>query len=221
MAKASKSPKPKMITQSRIIDEYGWTKSLINNFLPEPTLKKNPHYSSAAPMKVGEEDTVKDVMKTPEFQAAMQKATKRKEAANTAVSTKITNMHDNIECFITSISISILPDDELRKRTLQEKQNWYNRHPHYNNYDDEYSDLDEPIYKDVHEADEDTLIRWIVNYIRHNLVDYDNFLYKISGKVGSIGVYPEIKTAVLEKIAVAYPQYKEECERQMTCWPMP
>lgn len=90
-----------MITQSRIIDEYGWTKSLINNFLPEPTLKKNPHYSSAAPMKVWEEDTVKDVMKTPEFQAAMQKATKRKEAANTAVSTKITNMHDNIECFIS------------------------------------------------------------------------------------------------------------------------
>lgn len=80
--------------------------------------------------------------------------------------------------------------------------------------------MDEPIYKDVHEADEDTLIRWIVNYIRHNLVDYDNFLYKISGKVGSIGVYPEIKTAVLEKIAVAYPQYKEECERQMTCWSM-
>ena len=34
----------KMITQSRIIEEYGWTKSLISKFLPDPVLKANPHY---------------------------------------------------------------------------------------------------------------------------------------------------------------------------------
>lgn len=51
--------KPKMITQSRIIGEYGWTKSLINKFLPDPILKRNPHYSKAAPMRLWEEDTIK------------------------------------------------------------------------------------------------------------------------------------------------------------------
>ena len=40
----------KMITQSRIIEEYGWTKSLISKFLPDPVLKANPHYRKAAPM---------------------------------------------------------------------------------------------------------------------------------------------------------------------------
>ena len=37
----------KMITQSRIIEEYGWTKSLISKFLPDPVLKANPHYRKA------------------------------------------------------------------------------------------------------------------------------------------------------------------------------
>ena len=70
--------KPKMITQSRIIGEYGWTKSLINKFLPDPILKRNPHYSKAAPMRLWEEDTVKKVMETEEFQKAMKKASKRR-----------------------------------------------------------------------------------------------------------------------------------------------
>ena len=48
----------KMITQSRIIEEYGWTKSLISKFLPDPVLKANPHYRKAAPMRLWDEDTV-------------------------------------------------------------------------------------------------------------------------------------------------------------------
>ena len=63
--------KPKMITQSKIIGEYGWTKSLINRFLPDPILKRNPHYSKAAPMRLWEEDTVKKIMETEEFQKAI------------------------------------------------------------------------------------------------------------------------------------------------------
>jgi hypothetical protein len=51
----------KMITQSRIIEEYGWTKSLISKFLPDPVLKANPHYRKAAPMRLWDEDTVKQV----------------------------------------------------------------------------------------------------------------------------------------------------------------
>lgn len=202
--------KAKMITQSRIIGEYGWTKSLISEFLPEPILKKNPHYSSAAQMKLWEEKTVEDIMKTKEFQQAMEKATRRKKSANMAVDTKRNNMFRSIEDFIESIKIEVLSDDELRSRTLQKKQQWYDSHPYYL---EDY--LDEEIVENAYEADEDTLVRWIVNYIRHNLIDYDYFLYKIHGKIGSIGMYSEIKAGVLRKIAVAYPKYKEECERQI------
>ena len=184
--------KPKMITQSKIIGEYGWTKSLINRFLPDPILKRNPHYSKAAPMRLWEEDTVKKIMETEEFQKAMKKACKRKESANKAVDTKRRNMHHSIEEFIEAISIKILPDDELRSRTLQAKQIWYQKHPHYD------EDYDEDVIANVNEADEDTLVRWVVNYVRHNLVDYDGFLYRIDGKVGAADAYPEFKIEVLK-----------------------
>jgi len=63
----------KMITQSRIIEEYGWTKSLISKFLPDPVLKANPHYRKAAPMRLWDEDTVKQVMTTSEFKMLWRK----------------------------------------------------------------------------------------------------------------------------------------------------
>lgn len=197
--------KTKMITQSRIIEEYGWTKSLINKFLPEPTLKKNPYYRSAAPMKVWNEEIVKKVMKTSDFQEAMEKASKRKNAADKAVATKRNNMFNHTEQFINSIKITVLPENELQRRTLYAKQCWYNLHS-YGDYCYE---------KNAHSADDETVNRWIVNYIRHNLVAYDHFLTEIKGKVGSIDAYPEVKIAILQKIAIAYPQYKEECDEQI------
>ena len=47
------------------------------------------------------------------------------------------------------------------------------------------------------------------------MVQQDNFLGSIDGKVGSVEAYPEVKIAVLEKIAKTYPKYKDECERQI------
>ena len=44
----NKNQKAEMITQSTIL-EMGWTKSMITKLLPEPILKPNPHYRSAAP----------------------------------------------------------------------------------------------------------------------------------------------------------------------------
>ena len=47
----NENQKEEMITQSTIIG-MGWTKTMITKFLPEPTLKDNPHYQNAAPMKL-------------------------------------------------------------------------------------------------------------------------------------------------------------------------
>lgn len=201
----------KMITQSRIIEEYGWTKSLISKFLPDPVLKANPHYRKAAPMRLWDEDTVKQVMTTSEFQDAMEKANKRKKSASKAVETKYSNMNHSVQLFIDSITIKVLSDEELKTKALKAKQEWYQCHPCSLNGDW----IDEPYMKNAYTANEETINRWIINYIRHNLVSYDNFLGSIDGKVGSVEAYPEVKIAVLEKIANTYPKYKDECERQI------
>lgn len=100
---------------------------------------------------------------------------------------------------------------QTRSKALKAKQEWYQCHPCSLNGDW----IDEPYMKNAYTANEETINRWIVNYIRHNLVSYDNFLGSIDGKVGSVEAYPEVKIAVLEKIANTYPKYKDECERQI------
>ena len=53
------------ITQTRLISERGWTKGLINELLGEPDVfADNPHYKSAAPMRLYFLDRVKHIEQT-------------------------------------------------------------------------------------------------------------------------------------------------------------
>ncbi len=203
--------KEKMITQSTIIDTYGWTKSLISKFLPSPTLVQNPYYRNAAPMRLWKEEEVKKVMLTPEFQDAMEKANKRKKSAAKAVNTKKAVLEKEKMDFLNSIQIKVLPDSLLQEKALKSKQTWYEM-----NQLERYGYIDPSDIPNVYTADKNTVNRWVVNYIRHNLVQYDNFLERIYGKVGVHDTYIDTKIFILEKIADAYPKYSKECERQIS-----
>lgn len=190
------------LTQSEIL-ELGWTKSLIGKYLPDPTLKPNPRYKKAAPMKLWNKRDVLDAMDSEAFKAAMEKAGKRKAAAEKACATKAKKTVEEMTAVGNGLKIKIIPDDDLRKRTLQAKQNWAREHGNI-----EYI----PFASDI---TPETMERWIVNYIRHNLVKYDTALERLYGKWGRYEAYPEFKRIVLEKIAAAYPKYTEECKRQI------
>ena len=62
--------------------------------------------------------------------------------------------------------------------------------------------------------DDYTLARWVVNYIRHHLVKYDQTIENLKGKIGKDKAYFVFKKAVLDKISSIYPQYAAECQRQ-------
>ena len=66
----------------------------------------------------------------------------------------------------------------------------------------------------VKNADEETTQRWIVNYIRHVLIDYDRIAYSLRGKIGGNYGYAALKLSILNKIAEVYPKYAGECEKQ-------
>lgn len=204
------SLKEKMITQSTIIHTYGWTKSLISKFLPAPKLVQNPYYKSASPMQLWKEEEVKQIMQTKEFQDAIEKTKKRKESAAKAVSTKKAVLEKETMDFLNSIQVKVLPDKLLIEKTLESKRAWYEV-----NQLERYGYIDPSDIPDVDAVDEDTLNRWVVNYIRHNLVRYDSFLNKIHGKVGVQDAYIDTKISILEKIAKSYPKYAKECQRQV------
>jgi len=188
----------KKVTQSELLAN-GWTRKLIQDFLPEPELKRNPHYKRGPQMKLWSVSDVESVMQTKEFQEAKEKADKRKMSAQKAVITKTDKLLEDIEKKILEIEVVKVNDKKLRKDTLAAKEVWYMVHD---------------IPSDVYSVDAETMNRWIVNYIRHNLTSYDEELYLMSGKVGCHIAYVRYKNAVLHKIAEVYPKYAEECSMQ-------
>lgn len=194
------------ITQSAIL-ERGWTKSLINRFLPEPVLKKNPKYACAAPMKLWEEEKVIEVERTDAFIAALTKLEKRRESAILVAHRKRAALVDAMVEAADEVEIEMLDDETLRRAALESQRAWYE-------YQDDLCGNGWS-YHDVENACEDVINRWVVNYIRHNLIDYDEKLRDIKGKIGvSIG-YSTYKNLILKRIAQVYPKYAKECYRQI------
>ena len=198
--------KEKRISQSTVIG-LGFTKTMIDKLLPPPVLVKNPHYKSSPPMKLWLESEVMEIMQTAEYQREKEKADKRRSAAKKAVATKTNNLSRQIDNMIDSIRIKIIADDVLVSRTIKFKQNWFDAH---RDEMENYMVIKPGSINDL------TLQRWVVNYIRHQLTIYEAGLSTIEGKTGSTEVYQKLKIAVLNRIAVAYPKYKEECERQIS-----
>lgn len=194
--------KPKLITQSTVLS-MGFTKSMIEKLLPEPILKDNPHYKCSSPMKLWEEQVVLAAMETPEYKQMRESGEKRRASAQKAVETKKLKAEEVLDELLASLTVRVIDILELEKITLKEKQAWYNSNC-YDGFD----------FRNAYSADELTLQRWQVNYIRHNLCQYDKGLMVIFGKTGKRDLFVKLKKTVLEKISEAYPYLADECERQ-------
>lgn len=195
------------VNQSELL-EMGWTKSLIQQFLPEPILKPNPYYRSGPPMKKWNRDVVLEVMGQDDFKVALEKTDKRKKAAAKAVKTKEENLEDLAEDFAKSINIKLIEDDEvLQNKAKKHAYQQFQEHRRDSEYYMPFSSYSS--------ADEATVNRWVVNYIRHKLTSYDKKLLQLEGKVGKDKAYCLFRNLLLERIAEAYPKYAEECHRQM------
>ncbi len=187
------------LTQAALL-ERGWTRKMIDTLLPAPTLKQNPYYRSAPPTKLWSLQDVERAEQTQEFAAAAERAKKRKASAEQAVRTKRQNTEYAMLNAADHIRVEVIPLSELRNKTLAQKQRWYDDH--------------DKIEADAWRAPDETVNRWMVNYIRHRLTTYDDVLYCVKGKVGANAIHPRYKNIVLRKIAEAYPALKDECDRQ-------
>ena len=155
-------------------------------------------------MCLWDEDLVNDVMDTERFLKHLEKRVSRVKSARKAVETRINNTLQMIDSKILEIKVEKLDisDNELRERAIQNTRY----------YRDRYYYLDENPYYDY--ADNETVDRWVVNYIRHCLTNYDIELYNLKGRTGKEEAYCKYKNAVLSEIANVYPKYKDECEDQ-------
>ena len=196
------------ITHTRLIKEFGWSDALAKKYLPEPKLVDNPHYKCVAPMKLYELEVVQRVSSTEPVKTLLaelaEKRVKRTESSKKAIATKKANLAKEVDEKIKLIKVKLINDDDLRGRTISAKNEW-------NSWNDYRGDFIPVRQKDV---DEFTMRRWVVNFIRHNLTEYDEDLFDIKGKTGIHEEYYRYRDAVLDKIAEVYPKYADECFRQ-------
>lgn len=190
-------PKEQLISQTTVLS-MGFTKSMIDKLLPPPILKRNPHYASSSPMKLWREDDVRSVMETQEFQTMAEKAAARKAASAKAVETKRQKAELLTDELIKNIKVRRWNMAVLERKTLDDKEL---RNLEHGNYD-------------MPMPDTKTLERWMVNFIRHNLCEYDDSLEELFGLVGKDELYQRLKSETLAKIAEVYPELEAECKRQ-------
>lgn len=182
------------ITQSSLI-AMGWTKSMISKFMPDPKLVPNPRYKNAAPMKLYDHEEALNIMDTDE------------ELIETVLQTKKEEIYKRIQKHM-----DYLDRFDIRSRFGYGECEYDSFEEYQEDYEQTEWQLQEFAF---HRPNDDTLNRWCVNHIRHRLTSYNTELVGMTGKIGKDSAYHYFKKAVLEKIAEAYPKYKDECFRQI------
>jgi len=194
----TKEKKKLYFTQTEILSREGWTKGIFKNLnLKEDLIKPNPRYRNATPMKLFLIKRIKKIEKSQEFKEAVEKSKTRRLAAKKAVQTKINNTLEMIENF----KIKVIKVKDVISEAIES----------YNSFQSYKGSLNFACKS----SDKHFLDRITVNYIRHELTQYDEKLYALIGKVGKAQAYRLLREKIFLKIMKKYPQYAEECFRQL------
>lgn len=174
----------------------GWTDAAVRNFLGEADdLRDNPKYRHAgAPMKLYFRVRVEAAEATPAWTAWKDGSAVRKSAARAAVATKEAELAEAIEEW--SPTIRVWERDKVVKAAIDAYNAW-------NEGREKYA---------TEHSDPQFLERITVNFIRHELTEYD---FKFRGRVGITSQHEDVRDKVLEKIAELYPWLEDECWRQI------
>ncbi len=207
-----------------MLKERGWTEGLIKKKLPEPKIGRNPLYRSQ-PVYLYRLDDVLVGEESEEFKKMQETRAKRCESAEKAVLTRYKRTSNWLERNIEALEIEVLSDDELTSYVfarqvavyeykLDEKWDWDFEAEMMSVFIINVEEYEEnpttPTF-----VDEETLQRWKVNFIRHELTNYDYLIRNLKGKPDKYNLVLKLKEALFKKIAEAYPALSDECERQL------
>jgi len=182
------------------IKERGWTEGMITRFLAAPdAIKPNPHYKCAAPMKLYDRERVLRIEETEPFKVAMEQSERRRLSSKKAVRSRVMRLLDYVESI--EITVPKMSVDILRKKAIT--------HYNYRQYDRGNHD-----FCANEDSDKDFLDRITVNYLRHEMTNYEQELRAIFGKAGKQQAYALLKKKVLDEIAEVYPSLRTECAWQ-------
>ena len=193
------------LTKTALLEREGWSLSLVNSLLGEPD-DRTKVAGYRIPLALFNLCRVEQAEASLEFINAQPELARRKAAAVKAKATKIERLTDKTRAM--RITVVKLPIDRVQDEAID----------HFNDREMEMW-LSGRRSGDDRSADKDSnpafLERIMVNYIRHELTEYDRTLETTIGKVGRYSVIPEITNRVFTQIAETYPELADECRRQL------
>lgn len=178
----------------------GFTDKMIHALLPYPWLILGKRRRV---IKIWREDIVEEVMRQPAFVEMRDKHLKRCEAAAKGIRTKqALLMEEAGEAAARLKKPKRLRYDTLRKYAIREKNDQF---------------LAQGVRGYAELAPDDIVRRWMVNYVRHNLMDYDDLFHELllRGRVGRALAESVFRRRAYELTMKVYPELRHECEEQM------
>ncbi|MBK8475505.1 MAG: hypothetical protein IPL39_04125 [Opitutaceae bacterium] len=182
---------PKQFLSKTALKARKWTDAMIRDLLGNPDSVGSIWVPGAGTQKIFQYALarVETAEASSAFANLLKRSQKRKAAAQCAVTTKEYRLREWVE----SLRIAV---PKLDQHTLA-AQALYGTQCLDSNNITEYQ------------------ARRLVNYMRHEMTDYDELLDATFGMTGTAIAKLEIRWKVLQAIAGAYPELASECERQM------
>jgi len=179
------------------LNKRGWTDRAIDIYLSQPDKEvKNPHYAKSPPMKLYLIARVDAIEHSIEYQRFLHKNAKRVAGSQKAVGTKKEQLIKEVQSW--TIFMKLQSAHTIVESAIKD----YNTHH-------QQGELAS------HNSTAAFLNRITVNYLRHNLTNYDDRLNALFGKVGKEEAYNLLNKKIYKKISEQYPELAPECRRQL------
>ena len=183
------------LTQSQVLDRAGWSKGLVRTLLGEPDLRKKIWGRSQLACLYREE-RVLAAERSVAFQSAQATLSRRRLAGAKAARTKTVDLLERVARM--PVQVHVISPSRLKRQAIDS----------YNTF---HWDSDQPASP---ASDPSFLDRICVNFIRHELTDYDASLEEVAGRTGVQEAVWAIRDRIFDAITAAYPTFAEECQRQ-------
>lgn len=179
------------------LKERGWTIALVGKFLGNPDkTKPNPFYRSGSPQKLYSKARVEQIEAGDDFRKKKDAAKKRSQAALVRAEAARQRLIDEA---MSDVVVEGMSFKQLRREALESKEA----------HDQSRGDFS----GNHHRAAEQHIHRWMVNYARHELSNYDSVRERFAGRVGVHDAAEAVRSAVLEKIAKLWPELQGACRQ--------
>jgi len=190
------------------LKERGWTETAITEFLGQPdTNSPNRMSRGAAPICLYDTVRVEEVEQSEEYQIWAAKSAVRKARSKASAERSRERLLESLESWQPSFPVG---DNTTLDDVIAAACDSYNERlllfPR--GRDDERSDASP-------RSDEKFLRRITVNYLRHNVSDYEAMLKSLHGKVGINDAVDLVRERVYDAIADRFPDLAGECQVQM------